>query len=113
MLFLNILVLIATPVLSFANQARGLRGSYTPHVIKHGMFPASYAKQSSNLGRRALIGRRQTSAPSSCSSGSDITTKAPKANIFAGLTDSEAADVTAFLHRQKSLNLTAAATATR
>ncbi|KAL8725493.1 MAG: hypothetical protein Q9166_007313 [cf. Caloplaca sp. 2 TL-2023] len=44
--------------------------------------------------------------------GQNLTTKAPKTNIFAGLTNEEAAAVTSFLHGQRSLNLTAAANAT-
>ena len=60
--------------------------------------------------RRAPINRRQAS---SCDSSSQLTTKAPKPNIFAGLTDQETADVTSFLHDQTALNLTVAANATR
>lgn len=114
MLFLYLLVLIAAPVLSFTKQGRGLRAP-SPRVVKHGMFPGSINKhsgKSSQFGRRASIDRRQASSPTACSSGSQITTKAPKANIFAGLTNDEAAAVTSFLHGQNSLNLTAAATST-
>ena len=114
MLFLYLLVFIAAPVLAFARQARGLREP-RPHIVKHGMFPGSINKhsgQSSKFGKRAPINRRQAGPPASCGSGDPLTTKAPKSNIFAGLTNDEAAAVTSFLHRQSSLNLTAAATAT-
>ena len=114
MLFLYLLALIALPVLSFSNQARGYRG-LTPHVVKHGMFPGSINKhsgQSSKFGKRAPIVRRQASSNASCGSETPLTTKAPKANIFAGLTDDEAAAVTSFLHSQSSLNLTAVVNAT-
>lgn len=113
MLLLYLLVLIATPVLSFTKQGRG-RGP-SPQVVKHGMFPGSINKQSGKsgkFGRRAPINRRQASTPTACGSGSQITTKAPKTNIFAGLTNDEAAAVTSFLHGQNSLNVTAGATAT-
>jgi len=114
MLFLYLLLLIAAPVLSFTKQGRGLRAP-SPHVVKHGMFPGSVNKQSgksSKFGRRASIDRRQASNPTACGSGSQITTKAPKPNIFAGLTNDEVAAVTSFLHSQDNVNLTAAATAT-
>lgn len=114
MLVLYLLLLVAVPVLSFSKQARGLRGP-SPHVIKHGMFPGSINKhggQSSKFGRRAPLNRRQASTSGACSTGNQITTTAPKSNIFAGLTNDEAAAVTSFLHGQSNLNLTAAATAT-
>ena len=44
--------------------------------------------------------------------GGLLTTTAPKKNIFGTLSDDEYADVTAFLHKQKKLNLTAVANAT-
>lgn len=116
MLFLYLLLLVAAPVLSFTTQGRGLQGrglrGAKPHVVKHGMFPATVNKQSSQFGRRAPLNRRQTSSPTTCGSKSQLTTNAPKPNIFAGLTNDEAAAVTSFLHRQDSLNLTAAALAT-
>ena len=114
LLFLYLLALIAAPVVSFSKQARGLRGS-SPHVVKHGMFPGSINKhsgQSSKFGKRVPVNRRQAGSPASCDSGNPLTTKAPKSNIFAGLTNDEAAAVTSFLHAQSILNLTAAATAT-
>ena len=83
------------------------------HTIKHGMFPGSFSKRSSRHDRRASIHRRQEPSGTGCGTGSQITTKAPKNNIFAGLTDDEAAAVTSFLHNQEKLNLTAAAEATR
>lgn len=112
MLFIHLLVLIATAHLSFATLGHGLRGP-RPHVAKHGMFSSGFTKRSSGDGRRAPISRREASTQTSCGSGSQITTKAPKVNIFAGLTNDEAAAVTAFLHDQKNLNLTAAVNATR
>lgn len=112
MLFIHLLVLIAAAHLSFARLGHGLRGP-RPHVVKHGMCSSSFTKRSSGDGRRAPISRREAPAQTSCGSGSQISIKAPKVNIFAGLTDDEAATVTSFLHDQKSLNLTAAANATR
>lgn len=113
MLCLYLLLLVAAPVLSFTTQGRGLRAP-SPRVVKHGMFPGSINKQSgkdSKLGRRAPLNPRQASGSAPCSSGGQITATAPKANIFAGLTNEEAAAVTSFLHAQSSINLTAAATA--
>lgn len=114
LLFLYLLVLLAAPVLSFSKQARGLRRP-SPHIVKHGMFPGSINKHSgqrSKFGKRAPISPRQVGRPASCSSGNPLTTKAAKSNIFAGLTNDDAAAVTSFLHGQSNLNLTAAATAT-
>ena len=113
-LFLYLLVLVIAPVLSFAKGVPGFRG-LSPNGIKHGMSPGSIHKrvgQSSTFGRGAPLSRRQASPPASCGSGNPLTTKAPKSNIFAGLTNDEAAAVTSFLHSQSSLNLTAASTAT-
>ncbi|KAL9609939.1 MAG: hypothetical protein Q9167_005335 [Letrouitia subvulpina] len=111
MLFIHLLCLIAAAHLSFARLSHGLRRP-RPHVVKHGMFPISFTERSSEDGRRAPISRREAPSQTGCGSGSQITTKAPKANIFADLIDDEAAAVTSFLHDQKSLNLTAAANAT-
>ena len=114
MLLLYLLLLVAAPVLSFSKQARGLRGP-SPHVVKHGMFPGSinqHSGESSKFGKRAPINRPQAPSAASCGSGNSLTTKAPKSNIFAGLTNDEAAAVTSFLHGQSSLNLTAATNAT-
>jgi primary-amine oxidase len=44
---------------------------------------------------------------SGCKSGADVGIKSAKKNIFSGLTDKEYVDVTAYLHAQKKLNLTA------
>ncbi len=112
MLFSFFLVLLAAADLSLARRGPRLRGRVPP-VVKHGVFPASLTPHSSEHARRAPINRRQASNSTGCSTGSQITIKAPKTNIFAGLTDDEAAAVTLFLHGQKSLNLTAAADATR
>lgn len=113
MLSLYFLVLIVAPLLSFASPGYGSRGQWQPQVARHGMFQNRPTRRSSSFGRRAPIAPRQASSPGACASGSQLTTKAPKTNIFAGLTDDEAAAVTSFLHGQNSLNLTAAATATR
>lgn len=77
------------------------------------MFPARLGKNGLAHGRRAPLARRQVSTSNGCGSTAQLITKAPKSNIFLGLTDNEAAAVTAFLHDQKNLNLTAAADATR
>ena len=42
-----------------------------------------------------------------CDYSVDVAATAPKVNIFQSLTDKEYADVTAFLHKQEELNLTA------
>ena len=108
-----LLILIATLGLSFPGLSHGLRGH-------KGMFPGSLTKNTgrSRFGapasrRETPIDRRQAPVQTACGSGGQVTTKAPKVNIFAGLTDDEAAAVTSFLHDQKSLNLTAASSATR
>lgn len=112
-MFLFRLLLLATIWhLSFASQLRGLHGS-GPRVVKHGMFSKGPLEQSRRNARRASVERRQAANPTGCSSGGQIIATAPKSNIFAGLTNDEAAAVTSFLHDQKSLNLTAAANATR
>ena len=77
------------------------------------MFSARLGKYGLGYGRRAPLTRRQVSNQNGCGSTSQLTAKAPKSNIFLGLTDDEAAAITAFLHNQKNLNLTAAANATR
>jgi len=112
MQFTFLLVLLAAADLSLARRGPRLRGR-TPPVVKHGAFPASFTPHSSEHQRRAPIHRRQNANSTGCSTGSQITTKAPKTNIFAGLTNDEAVAVTLFCHSQKSLNLTAAADATR
>lgn len=56
--------------------------------------------------------KRQTGSTSTCASGAEFAVKAPQKNIFLGLTDQEAADVTSFLHAQAALNLTSAVNAT-
>ncbi len=112
MLFSFLLALLAAVDLSLARRGSRLRGRNSP-VVKHGVFPASLVSHGSEHARRAPIHRRQASNSTSCDTGSQLTVKAPKPNIFAGLTNDEAAAVTLFLHGQKSLNLTAAADATR
>lgn len=49
---------------------------------------------------------------SECASNKDVPVKAPWKNIFQSLTDQEYADVTAYLHKQDKLNLTAIANST-
>ena len=111
MLLLQVLLLIAAPILTFAAPDRVLRGG-KPQLVKHGILQNDPTRRSSTYGR-APIAPRQASNSGSCASSNQITTKAPKSNIFLGLTDDEAAAVTSFLHGQTSLNLTAAAMATR
>ena len=112
MQFIYLLSLLGIFNFAFALLNHGSRGA-RPRVTKHGMFPARLTKPSNGIWRRTPLERRQAINPTSCGSGSQINTKAPKENIFAGLTDEEAAAVTSFLHDQKRLNLTASATATR
>lgn len=118
MLFFYLLLLVAVPVFSLPKQGQGLTGrglknrglrGPSPRIVKHGMFPGSVNNQGSKFGRRAPLNRRQLPSDTSCGSGSQLTATAPKANIYAGLTNDEAAAVTSLLHAQ--LNLTAAATA--
>ncbi|KAL9111597.1 MAG: hypothetical protein Q9187_007909 [Circinaria calcarea] len=56
--------------------------------------------------------KRQTGSTSTCASSAEFAVKAPQKNIFLGLTDQEAADVTSFLHAQAALNLTSVVNAT-
>ena len=109
MLFLYSLLLVAVSDLVSSRQPIG---SYHP-IVTHGRFPDNVIRPNSEYGRRSFPDRRQTPSASTCNSGQQISIKAPKANIFEGLTDDEAAAVTSFLHDQKALNLTAAASATR
>ncbi|EEU33975.1 uncharacterized protein NECHADRAFT_94780 [Fusarium vanettenii 77-13-4] len=55
---------------------------------------------------------RRPSKRQGCSSGKEVTITAPSKNIFQGLTDHEYAQVTAYLHQQKELNLTAVVNST-
>ena len=112
MLFISFVLVVAACVLSFASLSHGLLKSGA-HIVKHGMFPARVGKHGLGHEQRVPLARRQLSASNGCGSTTQLTTKAPKSNIFLGLTDDEAAAVTAFLHDQKELNLTAAASATR
>jgi primary-amine oxidase len=54
----------------------------------------------------------QKVSTSGCTSGKDIRVEAPRKNIFQSLTDEEYVDVTAYLHEQKELNLTAVVNST-
>ena len=112
MLIFYFFFLVATSSLSVSLQGRALRRAGA-HVVKHGMFSGGIEKLGNRDARSDSLHRRQASNPTSCDSDSSINIKAPKTNIFAGLTDDEAAAVTKFLHDQKSLNLTAAVNATR
>ena len=112
MLITNYVLLFAASALSFATLSRGLLKPRS-HIVKHGMFPARLGKHGLSHGRRAPFARRQVSTSNGCGSATQLTTKAPKSNIFLGLTDDEAAAITTFLHDQEKLNLTAAVNATR
>ena len=105
--YLLLLVITSNLVLS-----RPPAGSYHP-IVKHGVFPDNIIKSEASHGRRSDNDRRQTPSAATCNSGKQIRIQAPKTNIFEGLTDDEAAAATAFLHTEKRLNLTAAASATR
>ncbi|KAM0240142.1 hypothetical protein ACHAP5_008062 [Fusarium lateritium] len=50
---------------------------------------------------------RYEAESSECASHKDVLVKAPRGNIFQSLTDQEYANVTAYLHKQEGLNLTA------
>lgn len=77
-------------------------------VTRHGKFQGHASNTLQKRGHEA----RAPKAAASCNTGAEITITAPKPNIFLGLTDVEAANVTSFLHQQKSLNLTAVANLT-
>ncbi|KAF2233127.1 amine oxidase catalytic domain-containing protein [Viridothelium virens] len=99
------LKLIALLVSAAAAQAIG--------DTRHKLLPPRL-RANGQAGLDAQLSSRQleaSKAESGCSDGT-ITTTAPKSNIFAGLTDDEFADTTAFLHQQKFLNLTAVSNAT-
>ena len=113
MLFLYLLALLAAADVSFARASSSRLPGSKPQIYKHGLFSNSLTKRNKLLSRRAPISPRQASPQGACGAGSEITTTAPKTNVFQGLTDDEAAAVTYFLHSQPSLNLTAVATATR
>jgi primary-amine oxidase len=57
--------------------------------------------------------QKNKDSSSSCNSQATIAAKAPRQNIFQGFSDDDFANITSFLHQQKSLNLTAASNATR
>ena len=63
-------------------------------------------------GHRPRNYRPERRQAATCPSGANFAITAPQKNIFIGLTDVEAADVTSFLHAQTPLNLTAATNAT-
>lgn len=106
MLLTYLLAFVALGELGYGQYAPG------PRSIKHGMFPAQPALHDGGQIPKAPISRRQAPNPTRCGAGSQITAKAPKSNIFAGLTDDETAAVIAFLHEQDSLNLTAGSNTT-
>jgi primary-amine oxidase len=57
--------------------------------------------------RHSLEGRQANSSSAYCSEATAASITAPKENIWAGLTDTEASSVVAWLFAQQSLNLTA------
>lgn len=63
--------------------------------------------------KNAVLHTDQNSTGSCDASSTLSTTKSPLQNIFAALTEEEAASVTKFLHEQAELNLTANINATR
>ena len=96
-----------TAVLLSAVTAQAIGGS------KHKLLPPRLrAKGEAGVDARILSRELAASGASSGCSDGTITTTAPKLNIFGGLTDDEFGSVTAFLHQQKSLNLTAVSNAT-
>lgn len=95
-------LLISTTLFS---SAVALPQPKAPWVKRPGHYPGASKGQV----KRAYTGTNT----STCPVDEKILIKAPKKNIFMGLEDSEAAAVTAFLHKQASLNLTAVENATR
>ena len=93
-----------TALFLYVTVAQAIGGTH------HKLFPPRL-RTKGQAGVDARISSRETPASSGCSDGT-IITAAPKSNIFAGLTNDELANVTAFLHQQKSLNLTAVSNAT-
>ncbi|KAG8532817.1 uncharacterized protein KY384_002695 [Bacidia gigantensis] len=114
MLFTYLLVLLAAFDLSFARLSRRAPGGSSNKVVKHGHFPTGLPGGSKTYRnrRRASLAQRQASSATGCGASGQLTVKAPSSNIFASLSDDDAASVITFLHAQPSLNLTAAATAT-
>ena len=92
-----------TALLLFVAAVQAIGGA------RHKLFPPRLRAEG-QAGIHAKITSRELES-SGCSDGT-ITTTAPKLNIFGGLTDDEFANVTAFLHQQKFLNVTAVANAT-
>lgn len=76
--------------------------------------PSFFGPSDSNPGGASPYGSSNSQLENEviCSDSAELAATAPLTNIFAGLSSQEAADVTAFLHSQKSLNLTANANAT-
>ncbi|KAL8685663.1 MAG: hypothetical protein Q9218_007622 [Villophora microphyllina] len=112
MLFSLLLILLAAVNLSHARRGPRLHGRGSLPLVNHGMFPSRQPEPQHGNERRAPVERRQGPGSTGCGSSSQLSVKAPKSNIFAGLTNDEAAAVTSFLHDQKDLNLTAASNAT-
>ncbi|KAL1876689.1 hypothetical protein Plec18167_005097 [Paecilomyces lecythidis] len=94
-------LLISTTLFS---SAVALPQPKAPWVKRPGHYPGASKGQV----KRAYTGTNT----STCPVDEKILIKAPKKNIFMGLEDSEAAAVTAFLHKQDNLNLTAVENAT-
>ena len=111
---MDVLTLLLLLFSAFSCPSASLgHGRPKSHIVKHGMFPSRLGKFAAGHRYRAPLARRQNPSQGSCGSSKLLTVNAPKPNIFLGLTDNEAAAVTTFLHAQNSLNLTAAAIATR
>ncbi|KAI4252160.1 MAG: hypothetical protein LQ352_004444, partial [Teloschistes flavicans] len=113
MQFSSLLVLLAAVNLAYTRRSSLLQRHGTLPLVNHGMFPSTQTGHYSGNGPRAPVERRQAPESSGCDANSQLSVTAPKSNIFAGLTTDETIAITAFLHDQKSLNLTAASNATR
>ena len=103
-------ILLSTLAISFARPelwTKGVRNYATARRIPPSLHGRGFPDSS------GLVEERAAPPAAGCATENQLTVKAPKKNIFLGLTDEEAASVTAFLHDQKSLNLTAVVNGTR
>lgn len=103
----------ATALLAQVCVGLDVATTFTPVLLNHnGIFhnPELHFRPFNSHGPRSHVAKRQDSGE--CNYSGEITASAPKKNVFWGLTTEENVAVTAFLHEQEELNLTAAVNAT-
>lgn len=89
--------------LPFLAPASARPGVSSPASIPHSLNrPLRYRRDGHGKGQD-----EGESPAAECNYGQDVSIKAPRQNIFQGLTSREYAEVTAYLHEQQELNLTA------